>query len=196
VRDAIQERLTPPARVRAAVARTPEERAAALAEAQRQAEEAAATDWTRREETLAEARRTWRSDAEVLYSEDLTGFIASYEHAIASRFANNGVARIPYMRDNALDGMAARGSGQAFGMEIEYEFPSSMNYQERDRANREIGQELYAAGLAGSPAQQGYGSSKRRGFRDTHIDPGDGKSNWSWERDGSVSGGELVTPAM
>lgn len=192
---AIRERLNPTPRDPAR-ARTPEERAAALAEAQRLAEAAASSDWTRNEETLAEARRTWRDQAEVTYGDNPDEFAVVYEAAIGARFANNNTPTIPYMRENALDGMAQRGSGQAFGMEIEYEFPPSMGYGEREAAQRAIGRELFEAGLAGSDRQQGYGASKHRGFRDTHLDPVTGQSNWSWERDGSVNGGELVSPGM
>jgi hypothetical protein len=196
---AMRRRLIPPQR-RPLSSLTPAERAEREAEAARRASErvaaaerAAETDWTRNEETLAEARRTWRQNSEVLYSEDSAGFETVFRAAMES--ADNESPNIPYQRDNALDGMAQRGSGQAFGVEIEYDFPSSMSYHERRRANEEIGRELYEAGLASSPSQLGYGASRRLGFRDTHTDAS-GNSNWSFERDGSVGGGELVTPAM
>jgi hypothetical protein len=91
--------------------------------------------------------------------------------------------------------MAQRGSGQAFGMEIEYEFPPSMGSTERAAAQAAIGRELYAANLTYSDRQQGYAASKQRGFRDTQVDE-NGKGNWSWERDGSVNGGEIVSPGL
>lgn len=190
---ALRSRLIPPTRTPARNL-TPEERAERIAEAQRLAEAAAASDWTRNEETLAEARRTWRRDSEVVYSEDFEAFESAYTAAV-ERASASETPSISYMREDALGGMAARGSGQAFGVEIEYDFPSSMGWAERQSANRQIGIELHAAGLASEPTQQGYGASRRYGFRDTHKTR-DGVSTWSFERDGSVGGGELVTPAM
>lgn len=192
ITSAVRTRLNPAPRVPAARL-TPEQRAERLREAQQRAEEAARTDWTRNEATLAEARRTWRTDAEISYMADTAAFEEVYTRALESRVDN--AVTVPYMRENALGGMATRGSGQAFGMEIEYEFPPSMSGSEVRAAQERIGRELHAAGLAGSPHQDGYGASKRRGFRDTHTNP-DGSSNWSWERDGSVNGGELVSPGM
>lgn len=159
----------------------------------RQAEQARATDWMRNPETAAEAARTWRRESEVVYSEDNNAYLADLELALTARAAKNGEPDIPYMRENALDGLLTRESGRGFGVEIEYEYPSSMTWEERQAADRRIGQELYAAGLTYDPSKQGYGASKRRGVRDTHSTNGVG--NWSWENDGSVAG-ELVTPIM
>jgi hypothetical protein len=191
---AVRARLNPAPRIPAARL-TPEQRAERLREGQERAEVAARTDWTRNEETLAEASRLWRSEAEVKYASDTEAFEQVYAAALDSRAAADNAVTVPYLRENALGGMATRGSGQAFGMEIEYEFPSSMTGSEMRQAQESIGRELHAAGLASGPHQEGYGSSKRRGFRDTHLNA-DGSSNWSWERDGSVNGGEIVTPGM
>lgn len=175
---------------------TPEERAALAVERQALLEQYRRTDWSRQEEYFAEAKRNWAQNSEVNYSEDFTSFEEVYNKALEKRRENNDNPVIPFEKgENVLGEYAKRGSGQAFGMEIEYEFPSSMDWSARNAAQRAIGLELHAAGLAASPQQQGYGSSKRNGFRDVHVQP-DGTSNWSWERDGSVNGGELVTPAM
>lgn len=191
---AVRARLNPPARIPAAQL-TPEQRQERQAETQRRAEAAAASDWTRSEATLAEARRTWQEESEVSYSENSQAFLQDLQNAQNAMQAKNGLPAIPYMEENVLGGMATRESGQAFGMEIEYEFPPTMTREEIARAQRQIGQELFEAGLSGSAQQAGYGASKQRGFRDTHLNS-DGTSNWSWERDGSVNGGELVTPGM
>lgn len=187
-------RLNPPARVPAARL-TPEQRAERLAAAQLVADQAARTDWTRAEDTLTDAARHWRNDQEISYMQDTEAFERVYGQTLDARAAADNAITVPYLRDNVLDGMAQRGSGQAFGMEIEYEFPPSMNRVDVRAAQEAIGRELYAAGLASSRNQDGYGASKRRGFRDTHSAP-DGTSNWSWERDGSVNGGELVSPGL
>ncbi len=173
------------------------ERTRRLAAAQAEATAAAVSDWTRNEATLAEARRTWHEQAEVSYSEDFSAFERDYNAAVAAKAAAGGTA-VPYMRENALGGLAQRGSGQAFGMEIEYEFAPGVNKRE---ANAAIGRELHAAGLARQTTQEYYHSAANRSSRapggliDTHADSS-GTSNWSWENDGSVGGGELVSPAM
>ena len=197
VNNLITARLTPAPRV--SRPRTPEERAAALAEAQRIAEAAALSDWTRNGIHAAEARSTWRTDSESSYSENFDRFETAFNAATAARDADTtypvGRSSIPYLTENALDGMATRGSGQAFGMEIEYEFPPAMSREDRINAQQRIGQQLKAAGLSASDRQAGYGASRRNGFQDTHVNE-NGISNWSWEHDGSVNGGELVSPGM
>jgi hypothetical protein len=160
---------------------------------QREADAALASDWMRNEVTAAEARATWREATDVLYSEDRAAFIEDIRTAQEATAAKGSPA-IPYMRENALDGLCQRGSGKAFGVEIEYQFPASMSYYDRETAQRQIGQQLYDAGLTYSPDQQNYRASQRRGFRDVHNQP-NGEGNWSWEHDGSVDG-ELVTPGM
>jgi hypothetical protein len=194
ITQATRQRLLPPQRA-ARRAATPEEREALARERQALLEATLARDWSRKDDLLAEARSTWNNNAEVKYSEQYDDFLSVYNAAVEAKKNNDNNPVIPFERENALGEWAKRGSGQAFGVELEYEFPPSMSWQERNEAQRRIGQELFAAGLASSQSQLGYGASKRNGFRDTHKQS-DGTSNWSWERDGSVNGGELVTPAM
>jgi hypothetical protein len=190
--EAVRARLNPPARTPAA-ALTPEQRAERVSVAQTRAEIAASADWTRDQAMLEDARRTWRSDSEVVYSEDYEAFSTALAAATDRVVAKNGKADVPYMRENALGGMATRDSGQAFGMEIEYEFPPGTDTAE---ANRRIGLALRAANLTDHDTQQQYHAATTAGFRDYHVDPNTGNGTWSWERDGSVNGGELVTPGM
>jgi hypothetical protein len=190
--EAVRTRLNPPARTPAA-ALTPEQRAERVSVAQARAEVAASADWTRDQDLLEDARRTWRSESEVVYSEDYEAFSTALAAATDRVVAKNGQADVPYMRENALGGMATRGSGQAFGMEIEYEFPPGTDTAE---ANRRIGLALRAANLTDHDTQQQYHAATTAGFRDYHVDPSTGNGTWSWERDGSVNGGELVTPGM
>lgn len=194
VAQATRQRIQPPQRA-ARRAATPEEREALARERQALLEATMAGDWSRKDTLLAEARSTWNSNAEVKYSEDYEGFLAVYNSSVEAKKNNENNPVVVFERENALGEWAQRGSGQAFGIEIEYEFPPSLEWSARNEAQRRIGQELFAAGLASSQSQLGYGASKRNGFRDTHKQT-DGTSNWSWERDGSVNGGELVTPGM
>lgn len=194
VATATRQRINPPARAPRRNA-TPEEREALARERQALLEAAKARDWSLKEDQLAEARRTWVTNSSIKYSENYEDFLTVYNAAVAAKKNNDNNPVIPFERENALGDWAKRGSGQAFGVELEYEFAPGMDWHARNEAQRRIGQELFEAGLASSSSQQGYGASKRNGFRDTHKQP-DGTSNWSWERDGSVNGGELVTPAM
>lgn len=195
ITQATKQRILPPARAPRRTA-TPEEREALARERQALLQQTMTTDWTRKEETLAEAKKNWVSNAEIVYSDNYEAFEEVYKKALEKRAENDNNPVIPFEKGpNVLGEYAKRGSGQAFGMEIEYEFPSTMDWNARRIAHEAIGRELYAAGVASHTQQLGYGASKRNGFKDTHTNP-DGSSNWSWERDGSVNGGELVTPAM
>jgi hypothetical protein len=191
---AIRQRLNPPARTPAA-ALTPEQRAERAAAAQARAAAVFNHDWSRNEEALAEAARTWDQNATTRYSEDYEAFQAALAEAKDAIVAKDGKPAIPYMKENALGGFAQRGSGQAFGMEIEYEFPADWTTQQKMEANARIGAALKAANLTNHDTQQNYHAATGAGFRDYHVDS-NGQGTWSWERDGSVSGGELVTPAM
>lgn len=194
IAQALRQRIAPPTRTPRAQM-TEAETIALATERQAQLRVAMANDWSRREEDLAEARRTWRQTDEIQYSDNFDSFVEVYNTAAAAKKANGNNPVLPYERENVLGDWAKRGSGQAFGMEIEYEFPNTMDWNSRSVANRVIGEELFAAGLASSSSQLGYGASRRNGFQDNHA-KADGTSTWSWERDGSVNGGELVTPAM
>lgn len=155
------------------------------------ADRARANDWTLQEETAREAASTWRETSDVLYSENVSAFVADMDAALM-RAQETGNVDIPYMTENALDGMATRESGQAFGMEIEFDLPPSIRGHDRSVAIQRIGQELYEAGITGEPSQQPYHASQRRGFTDQHTDSR-GRGTWVFERDASVEG-EIVSP--
>lgn len=157
---------------------------------QRRIETAMASNWMVTEAGLAEASGTWRQDAEVLYSEDIDAWKSDLAEAKQAARANNGIPVIPYMRQNALDGMCTRESGIGFGVEIEYDFPPDMSWEDRNRANIAIGRELYTAGITSTDYQLDAHASQEEGYDDS---PRNG--TWSWEEDGSVSG-EIVTSIM
>lgn len=162
--------------------------------AQQMAQEAAEDDWSRNPETYLEAARTWRADSEVLYSDDPAAFIADVEAARKkAREANRPV--IPFYTENVLDGAAIRGSGKAFGVEIEFDFPKDWTAEQRTAANARIAQRLFDTGLTWSNRQEMAGASKVRGFRDTQKEA-TGEGNWTLEFDGTVSGGELISPGL
>jgi hypothetical protein len=192
--EAVRTRLDPPARAgRPAGARmTAAEREAFLAGAQQRAEAVATTDWMRDEDTRAEARRTWRRGSEVSYARDFTAFQTDLDAAQARSAAKDGSPAIPYMDEDALGGLCRRGSGKAFGMEIEFDIGSTV--PNRREALRAIARDLHAAGLTWSDVQVGYGSAGHRGFTDRHTDSA-GVGTWTFETDGSVDG-EVVSPGM
>lgn len=82
---------------------------------------------------------------------------------------------VPFYSENALHGYAA---DTGFGIEIEFNANTMAGPQE-------VGRELHTRGLLSSPHQRQYHSGARSGYR-----------GWVYEHDGSVRGGELVTPVM
>lgn len=184
-------RTIPPQR--SASSMTPEERERLATERQARIEEALSSDWTRQEETLAEARKLFAKDAEVSYFDNFDEFKSVYKAAQAEK-ETNGKVSVAYLKENALNGLATRESGQGFGVEIEYDFPETMSYAERAEADRKIGIALKEANITPTADKQGYHAAARNGYSDTHTDSA-GKGTWSWEHDGSVAG-EIVTPTM
>jgi hypothetical protein len=178
---AVLYRLDPPPGQGPRVRLSPADRARVLAEQQQIATVAYAADWTRYDATAQEAAATWRADAPVRYSEDFPAFYDDYLRAQQTTV-------IPFTAVNALDGICPRGGGQAFGVEIEYDFPETMSPADIADANATIGRALHDAGLTAQAAQDTWHGSHTRAFQDTH--PG----NWAFEKDGSVQGGELVSP--
>lgn len=152
------------------------------------------TDWTLTTKGLREAKKNWLNKAPILYSNDFNSFKKDYDLAIMAR-KKAGKPVIPFMIENVLDGMATRASGQGFGVELEYEFPATMSWDARNNANDKIGQALFRLNLIPDDEQQGYHNARDNGYVDTHIDK-DGLGTWSWEEDGSVDGGEIVSPIM
>jgi len=188
VEAAIRRRIVPPARQPL----SEEERERRAAARQAAYEAAAASDWTRNEEGLAEARRTWQT-ADTQYSTDPEAFLQDWRDAEA-RAAKNGSDFTPvsYQRENALSGLGRREDGNGFGTEIEFTFPPGVD---KAAALRQIGTELYEAGITNTERQRHYGASKQDGYRDTHTHPDTGRGTWSFERDCTVDG-EIVTPVM
>jgi hypothetical protein len=120
----------------------------------------------------------------VSYTDDPAAFQADYKAAKDRKAA--GEAPVPYMTENATGGLGARGTGRAFGVELEFDVGPGV-----DRATmmRNIGRQLHAAGLTRSASQQGYHSAEYRGYTEEH------QGGWSFENDCTVAG-EIVSPIM
>lgn len=130
------------------------------------------------------AQQSW-GPAEVSYRDNMDAFQRAY-NAAKERF-RRGEPPVPYLTENATDGLGARGTGRGFGVEIEFEIESG----DTSAALAAIGRDLYEAGLTSSRYQERYGTSRGRGYTDSH------RGGWSFERDGSLrSGGEIVSPIM
>ena len=155
------------------------------AAAQAAAEAALRADWTRAQETAAEAARAWAPSApEDTYSTNFAAFEQDMQAALDRKAA--GEAPVPYMTENATGGLCTRESGRAFGVEIEFDFGPGVD---RYTALAAIGRDLHAAGLTSSPQQRGYHAGMARGYTENH------QGGWSFERDQTVSG-EIVSPIM
>jgi hypothetical protein len=142
------------------------------------AERAAADD--ARERALA----VWEGP-EVSYVEHPEAFEAAYRGAHDRR--GRGEAAVPYMTENATDGLGARNGGRGFGVEIEFDFPPGTD---RYTALAAIGRDLHAEGLTRDASQhhyhqQGLEALAQRGHQ----------GGWRFETDATVSG-EIVSPIM
>lgn len=178
---------------RAASSMTAEERAERAAARQARYDAINATNWAENEAYAEEMRKSWKPNSEISYSEDFDSFYTLY-NTLNEEKAAKGSLKLPYKKENALNGLATRASGQAFGVEIEYDFPADMDYQQRREAQEKIGKALKEANLTPTDQQQRYHSAASNGYTDKHVDA-DGKGTWSWETDATVAG-ELVTPMM
>ncbi len=187
IADALLERLTPRQRPR----RTQQQRDDDLRAAQARAAQAAENDWTRNTRALQEAARTWHTNPETSYYNNPDAFHAAVTNARALDPTN-----IPYTTSSgAFDGHASDPDGPGFGLEIEFDLPTDTTTTERRNIRAAIAQALHEEGLTLHPTQQPYGTSRLLGPRRTHTST-DGTGTWVFEHDGTVTGGELVTPIM
>ncbi|MFZ3491628.1 amidoligase family protein [Streptomyces sp. 5.8] len=120
------------------------------------------------------------------YAQDMDAFQEAYDQARERRGA--GEQLVPYLTENATGGLGARDGGRAFGVEIEYDYPSTMSYSEQQAANQRIARELHEAGIAPDAHMHRWHQSAREGYTD---DP----NAWRLESDSTVAG-EIVSPIL
>ncbi|WP_416071838.1 amidoligase family protein [Streptomyces sp. ID05-04B] len=120
------------------------------------------------------------------YLEDMDAFQEAYDQARERQRA--GEPLVPYMTENATGGLGAREGGRAFGVEIEFDYPDSMTYSERQAASRRIARELHEAGIAPDANVNGWHASARAGYTDA-------PNAWRLEYDSTVAG-EIVSPIL
>lgn len=119
------------------------------------------------------------------FSEDYDAFRAVYDEA--RKLKNEGASQfVPFMKSNATNGIAERGGGRGFGIEIEYSVDPDSSIEEIADA---IGDELYRRGILAQSYMAEYHCSS------------DGLSSeelarfWRFERDQTVSG-EIISPIL
>ncbi|ATM24738.1 hypothetical protein SMD44_p10239 (plasmid) [Streptomyces alboflavus] len=120
------------------------------------------------------------------YVQDMDAFQEAYDQARERQ--RSGQPLVPYMTENATGGLGAREGGRAFGVEIEFDYPSSMTYQEQRAAHERIARELHEAGIAPNANVNGYHASENAGYTDA-------PNAWRLERDATVAG-EIVSPIL
>jgi Putative amidoligase enzyme len=125
----------------------------------------------------------WPTRPEVSYTNDIEAFQHDYEQARDRH--TRGEPAVPYLTDNATGGLGARDGGRGFGVEIEFDFPSTVN---RGEAINGIARDLHAAGLSRHTVQAGYHAAHREGYTDA-------PNGWRLESDCTVAG-EIVSPIM
>lgn len=160
------------------------ERLRGVAEMSRLAQAAA----QRRHEEREAAARSQRAQAHsnranaVSWSADHERFQHHYEAARARRAAGEPV--VPYMRENATDGLGSRHGGRGFGVEIEFDFAPGVNSQE---ARAAILRDLKVEGVIPERHPDRWlGYCQQRSF---------GYEMWKCTEDATVAG-EIVSPIM
>ena len=160
--------------------RTPERRAAQAVLAEIGAEHAASAA----AQQAAEA--PWPGDETPSYRDDPAAFQAAYDAARARR--DRGEPAVPFLTENATGGLGVRDGGRGFGVELEYDFPETMSYFDRQAATTAIATDLYAAGLTQQDHMVGYHAGRAGGYSDA-------PNAWRLEADGTVAG-EVVSPIL
>lgn len=136
----------------------------------------------------------------VSYVEDMSAFQSAWDEAKA-HFAS-GDHRLPYMIENATNGLGVRGpGGRSIGIEIEVDFPDDTSFTAKERVAREI----YEAGLSDSDqVRPWHWRARQTGARGQAMGGGytDNPNMWSVEFDRSVDdvggnrGCEIVSPIL
>lgn len=163
-------------------------RVAQLAEADRRRELAERREVLNKEtikvtdEYVTQMINRWEEEQET-YAANPDKFYDDVSAALKRKAAGEPV--IAYRTENVTDGMAAPVDGaRKFGVELEFDFPTSMNSRDQREALAAIGQELYASGLTPGAHQSYYHAAQNNGW-----------DKWSFEEDGTVAG-EIVSPIL
>src|SRR5579875_474453 len=117
---------------------------------------------------------------EVLYGADMAAFQAAYD--AAKQRIRAGQPAVEFHPEGGVTGGAAAPGGRGFGVEIEFDCD---NWVQREA----IARELYEAGLIREPVQMSYHGTQREARAGLW-------QRWGFERDSSVTGGEVVSPVL
>ncbi|WP_439681461.1 amidoligase family protein [Embleya sp. MST-111070] len=122
----------------------------------------------------------------VSYTNDFDAFQTAYDQA-RQRQAT-GLTPVPFLTENATGGLGAREGGRAFGVEIEFDFPTAMSGTAQAEARLAIARDLHTAGIAADARLYGWHASARSGYTDA-------ANAWRLESDATVAG-EIVSPIL
>ncbi|MGV9538719.1 hypothetical protein ACWDR9_34375 [Streptosporangium sandarakinum] len=122
----------------------------------------------------------------VSYTRDMEAFDRVYDDA-ATRFAEGEPADaiVPYMTENATDGVGAPGSGRGFGVELEFALPR-IPWKDWPPVVESIARELHEAGLAEDSVVYDYHDSGKGYDRGWRLE---------LEADGGIAG-EVISPIL
>lgn len=104
--------------------------------------------------------------------------VSEYMEDLRSMEERGNEGAIPFMTENATNGLLTPESGMGFGVELEFDDGGDTDIRER------IGRRLHEEGITSTPYQREY-----------HAAAGDNWSGWSYEKDETV-GGEIVSPIL
>lgn len=89
-------------------------------------------------------------------------FVEVYKAAQQMHAAGKPV--LPYLLDDATNGIARPDGGRRFGVEVEFDFEKSVGREEGLRMLADIAQDLHAHNLTKSPFLKGHGDASKEGY--------------------------------
>lgn len=136
------------------------------------------------------SREAWEAGGDgVTYAGEEGAAVFQADYAAAKARREAGENPIPYMTENATDGLGAPGTGRGFGIELEFKMDPNIDYTQRATKMRAILRELNDLGLTRHANQDRYHAASSRGYSSSH------QGGWTAEQDGSVDM-EIVSPIM
>lgn len=119
------------------------------------------------------------------YTEDPARFTA-YVRQVMAQPADQ---RVPWLDEQAGPILYGFGAGRDFGAELEFDTDRTA-YSRGIHPTSAVGQALFDAQFTRTPSQRGYHAALNAGYNRSL------RGGWTYEHDGSVTGGEVVTPIL
>lgn len=119
------------------------------------------------------------------YTDDPARFTAHIRQVMAQPADQ----RVPWLDEQAGPVLYGFGAGRDFGAELEFDTdPAARNRGVHPTSA--VGQALFDAQFTRTPGQRGYHAALNAGYNRSL------QGGWTYEHDGSVTGGEVVTPIL